>query len=105
MLQNAAMPHVMWQLQGIQEPVYAEHEGEGSEADIPVIDHFELVEPGLLTPEEYEKSMKDLAAFLSYLGEPAQLKRKKLGVWVMLFLAIFALLAFLLKAEYWRDVH
>ncbi len=43
--------------------------------------------------------------FLEYLGEPAEVKRKNVGIWVMLFLALFALLAYALKAEYWRDVH
>ena len=49
--------------------------------------------------------MRDLAAFIDYLGEPAQLKRKKIGVWVMLYMAFIAFLANLLKFEYWRDVH
>ncbi len=102
-LQNASMPHVFWQLQGIQEPVYKTVSEGGVERQ--VVDYLELVEPGSLSPEAYEDSMRDLAAFIDYLGEPAQLKRKKIGVWVMLYLSFFALLAFLLKAEYWRDVH
>lgn len=99
LLPNAAMPHVFWQLQGIQEPVYAEHDG------LRVIEHLELVEPGTLSPEAYEESMRDLVTFLAYLSEPAQIKRRNVGIWVMLFLALFALLTYLLKAEYWRDVH
>ena len=99
LLPNAAMPHVFWQLQGIQEPVYAEHAGHR------VVEHLELAEPGTQTPEEYEQSMRDLVTFLAYLSEPAQIKRRNVGIWVMLFLALFALLAWLLKAEYWRDVH
>lgn len=99
MLPNAAMPHVLWQLQGIQKPVYAEHDG------MTVIDHLVLDSPGLQTPEEYEGTARDIATFLDYLGEPSKLKRKAIGIWVMLFLAAFALLAFALKSEYWRDVH
>lgn len=102
-LANAAMPHVMWQLQGIQEPVYRVEDHGGIETK--VIDRLELTEPGLMTPEEYKGAMRDLAAFLTYVSEPAQLKRKQIGVWVMLYLAFFALLAYLLKAEFWRDVH
>ncbi len=102
-LQNAAMPHVLWQLQGIQEPIYETHEEGGVETH--TVTGFELVEPGLMSEEEYEGAMRDLAAYLSYLGEPAQLVRKNVGVWVVLFLAFFALLAYLLKVEYWRDVH
>jgi ubiquinol-cytochrome c reductase cytochrome c1 subunit len=96
---NAAMPHVFWQLQGIQKPVYTTHEGRQ------VVDHLELAQPGLQTPEEYEETVRDLVTFLKYLSEPAQVKRKNVGIWVMLFLALFALLAFALKSEYWRDVH
>jgi ubiquinol-cytochrome c reductase cytochrome c1 subunit len=99
-LPNASMPHVMWQLQGIQKPVYAT-DAEGHVA----VDHLVLHHPGLQTPEEYEGSVRDLVTFLEYLGEPAQVKRKNIGVWVLLFLAFFTMIAYLLKAEYWRDVH
>jgi ubiquinol-cytochrome c reductase cytochrome c1 subunit len=99
MLPNASMPHVMWQLQGIQEPVYAEHDGHR------VIESLELAEPGLQTEAEYEETVRDLVGFLEYLGEPAKLKRKNVGIWVMLYLALFALVSYALKREYWRDVH
>jgi ubiquinol-cytochrome c reductase cytochrome c1 subunit len=99
LLPNASMPHVMWQLQGIQKPVYATLDGRE------VVDHLELYAPGLQTPEEYETTVRELVTFLDYLSEPAKLQRKSIGIWVMLFLTVFALLAFALKAEYWRDVH
>lgn len=99
MLPNASMPHVLWQLQGIQKPVFARH------GDVDVVDHLVLAAPGLQTPEEYQETARDLATFLDYLSEPAKLKRKGIGIWVMLFLAAFALLTYALKAEYWRDVH
>lgn len=98
-LPNASMPHVFWQLQGIQKPVYASQDGQD------VVDHLVLAEPGLQTPEEYERTVRDLVTFMEYLGEPAKLVRKDVGIWVLLFLAAFALLAYALKAEYWRDVH
>ena len=98
-LPNASMPHVMWQMQGIQKPVYATHDGHE------VIDHLTLAEPGLQSPEEYEDSVRDLVTFLEYLGEPSKVKRKNIGVWVLLFLALFTLIAYALKVEYWRDVH
>lgn len=98
-LPNASMPHVMWQMQGIQKPVYATHDGQEA------VDHLVLDSPGLLTPAEYQDSVRDLVTFLEYLGEPAQVKRKNVGVWVLLFLALFAMVSYLLKAEYWRDVH
>jgi ubiquinol-cytochrome c reductase cytochrome c1 subunit len=98
-LPNASMPHVMWQMQGIQKPVYATHDGQEA------VDHLVLDKPGLMTPEEYRDSIRDLVTFLEYMGEPAQVKRKNVGVWVLLFLALFAMVSYLLKAEYWRDVH
>ncbi|HET6563965.1 MAG TPA: cytochrome c1 [Xanthomonadales bacterium] len=98
-LPNASMPHVMWQLQGIQKPVYA------TQGDAEVVDHLVLASEGLQTPEEYETTVRELVTFLDYLSEPAKLKRKSIGIWVMLFLTLFAFVAYLLKAEYWRDIH
>jgi ubiquinol-cytochrome c reductase cytochrome c1 subunit len=103
-LANSAMPHVLWRLQGIQTPVYRQETTEsGFTHD--VIDHFELTTPGTQSAEEYEETARDLAAFLQYTGEPAVLQRKGLGVWVILFLVLFTFIAYLLKLEYWRDVH
>ena len=104
LLPNAAMPHVLWQLQGIQTPVYRQETSEGGFSH-EVIDHFELTTPGVQTAEEYEETARDLATFLYYVGEPAVLQRKSLGVWVILFLTLFTLIAYLLKVEYWHDVH
>jgi ubiquinol-cytochrome c reductase cytochrome c1 subunit len=99
MLPNAAMPHVLWQLQGIQKPVYAAH------GELRVVDHLELAKPGLQSPEEYAATARDLVAYLEYMSEPSKLKRKSIGIKVLLFLLVFAGLAYALKAEYWRDVH
>ena len=102
-LPNASMPHVMWQLQGIQVPVWSTHDdGQGAVA---TIDHLTLAKPGLQTPQEYEKTVRDLVTFLDYLSEPSKVKRKNIGIWVMMFLVLFAGISYLLKAEYWRDVH
>ena len=60
--------------------------------------------PGHQNAEEFNRSVRDITAFLEYAAEPAALKRQSLGVWVILFLAMFTLLAYLLKTEYWRDV-
>lgn len=103
-LANASMPHVLWQLQGIQTPVYRQETTEAGYTH-EVIDHFEIAVPGTQSAEEYEETTRDLAAFLVYVGEPAVLQRKSLGVWVILFLVLFTLIAYLLKVEYWRDVH
>jgi ubiquinol-cytochrome c reductase cytochrome c1 subunit len=102
-LPNAAMPHVMWELQGMQKPVY-KTVTEGS-VETQVVDRLELATPGLQSPEEYEQTVRDLVNFLVYLGEPAQLQRKDIGIWVMVYLALFTFIAYLLKREFWRDVH
>lgn len=104
MLPNASMPHVLWKMQGIQTPVYRQETDESGFAH-ELIDHFELTTPGTQSPAEFEETARDIAAFLDYVGEPAELKRKGVGVWVILFLVLFTFVAYLLKAEYWRDVH
>jgi ubiquinol-cytochrome c reductase cytochrome c1 subunit len=38
------------------------------------------------------------------MGEPAQLDRKRLGVWVLMFLAVFTVLAWGLNKSYWKDI-
>ena len=60
---------------------------------------------GELNQEEYDQAIRDLVNFLEYSGEPMKLERQRLGWWVMGFIAIFFILAILLKKEYWRDVH
>jgi ubiquinol-cytochrome c reductase cytochrome c1 subunit len=104
MLANASMPHVLWKMQGVQTPVYRQ-ETDDSGFTHEVIDHFELTTPGTQSPAEFEETARDIAAFLDYAGEPAKLKRKGIGIWVILFLVLFTSVAYLLKAEYWRDVH
>lgn len=106
---GASMPHVLWEQQGIQHPVTeAKHNHcEKGEYQDQCIKGFEISEAqkGTLSEEEYDRLARDLSAFLAYVGEPAALKRQSMGVWVVLFLAFFTFLAYLLKKEYWRDVH
>jgi ubiquinol-cytochrome c reductase cytochrome c1 subunit len=63
------------------------------------------VSPGQLSREEYDAFVRDLVNFLDYVGEPTQVDRRALGVWVILFLLVFTWLAWLLKKDYWKDVH
>jgi ubiquinol-cytochrome c reductase cytochrome c1 subunit len=101
---DVGMPHVLWQLQGWQEAKFdVVTDEQGNEHT--TFSHFELVEPGEMTPEEYDEAVRDLVAFLTYVGEPVQLERQHLGIYVLLFLAIFFVIAYLLKKEYWKDVH
>jgi ubiquinol-cytochrome c reductase cytochrome c1 subunit len=98
---NASMPNPLWEQQGLQQPVYGEAEAGG---DRPV-EKLELATPGAQTPAQFDQSVRDITAFLEYVGEPAGLKRQGLGVWVVLFLAFLTLLTGLLKKEFWKDVH
>jgi ubiquinol-cytochrome c reductase cytochrome c1 subunit len=94
---NASMPFPLWELQGIQTAV----KKEGSDD----VEKLELSQPGKLTPAQYQQASRDLTNFLEYAAEPAALQRQRYGIWVLLFLAGFTFLAYLLKKEYWKDVH
>lgn len=98
---NASMPNPLWELQGLQQPKYGP---KGVDGEAPV-EGFTISQPGSQTPQQFDQSARDIAAFLEYAGEPAALKRQSVGIWVLLFLAFFAFIAMLLKNEYWRDVH
>jgi ubiquinol-cytochrome c reductase cytochrome c1 subunit len=101
---NVGMPNVLWQLQGTQEAVYKTvTDDEGHERK--VLEGVELVEAGSQTPEEFDRTVRDLVNFLAYMGDPVKLERQSLGYKVLLFLFVFFIVAYLLKKEYWRDVH
>lgn len=104
LFKDVAMPHVLWELQGFQRPVYKTivHEG-GTESR--VIESLEQDSEGKYTPDAYEQTVYDLVNFLVYLSEPAKLMRQKIGIWVIIYLLSFLVLAYLLKKEYWKDVH
>jgi ubiquinol-cytochrome c reductase cytochrome c1 subunit len=101
---DVGMPHVLAELQGVQEAVY-ETVQDADGASHQVMTGLKLVEPGKQTPEEFDATVRDLVSFLAYLGEPSKLQRQALGKWVILFLVVFLVLVYLLKREYWRDVH
>lgn len=101
---DVGMPHVLQPLQGIQKPVYQEHK-DASGQTMKTIEHLEVASNGQLSPENYAGMVRDLTAFLTYAGEPMKLERQRLGVYVLLFLAVFFALAYALKMEYWKDVH
>ena len=101
---DVAMPHVLWELQGIQKPVFKMVEKEdGTQRE--VIDHLELETPGTLDSDEYQNTVNDLVNFLVYVGEPAQIQRKKTGVVVILYLLVLLVIVYMLKQEYWKDIH
>ncbi|TCT22094.1 cytochrome c1 [Thiobaca trueperi] len=94
------MPHGLSDLQGIQEPVMG-HDAAGA----PVVTGVRLVKQGRLSPQEYDAMVRDITAFLTYAGEPIQLERQRLGLYVLLFLGFLFIIAYLMKKEFWKDVH
>jgi ubiquinol-cytochrome c reductase cytochrome c1 subunit len=98
-LPSVAMPHVLSTLEGVKVAVFKTVNKEQ------VFDHFVQVAPGSQSHEEYLATVRDLVNFLDYVGEPAQVQRRSLGVKVVLFLLVFTALTYLLKREYWKNVH
>jgi ubiquinol-cytochrome c reductase cytochrome c1 subunit len=90
-LLNSAMPHVLWELQGEQE-----------------IDHktnrLFLHKSGKLTVKEYDALIADLTNYMAFMSEPDQLKRKRMGFYVVGFLFLLLFLSINLKKEFWRDI-
>ena len=99
---NVGMPHVLWELQGKRRPVYETKEEHGHE--VHVFKGWEQLTPGTLTPLQYDQAIGDLVNFLQWMGEPAQNTRVRVGVWVLLFLLVFSIIAWRLNAAYWKDV-
>lgn len=99
--ENASMPNVLWELQGLQTAVRKPGK-DGAEG---AIERLEVSTPGRQDAAAFDRTARDITAFLQYAGEPAALKREAMGVWVLLYLALFTLIAYLLKREFWKDVH
>lgn len=98
-LPGTSMPHVLWELQGYQRAVFEE-----SDAGEPVFSHFEDVSSGVMSPEDYDAFIRDTVNFLEYISEPVRATRRVLGVWVLMFLTVFLIIATMLKNQIWKDV-
>lgn len=114
-LPGASMPHVLWELQGWQKQV--EHKAAAAEGEKAEGEHkaaaegghhgsgFELVTQGSLSPEDYRAFVTDITNFMDYAAEPGKRARIGTGFKVMLFLVLLTILTYLLKKEFWRDIH
>ena len=100
---DVGMPNILWKQQGLQKVVYktVEHEG----VQVEEVDHLEVVVPGTMDRVEFDGYAADLTNFMVYLAEPIQNTRRALGWKVLGFLVIFFIFAYMLKKEYWKDVH
>lgn len=100
---QTGMPHVLWEMQGLQRAVFSEPaDGAGGARKF---ERFEQVTEGSASPDEYRRAVRDITTFLAYLGEPVRAERQGLGMLVIFFLLVFFGFAYMLKREYWKDVH
>ncbi|WER45689.1 cytochrome c1 [Cupriavidus sp. WKF15] len=99
---SVGMPHVLWELQGQRAAKFSEVEEHGEK--VHKFAGFEQLSPGKMSKVEYDQATADLVGFLDWMAEPAQNHRKRLGVWVLLFLGMFTVFAWRLNAAFWKDV-
>jgi ubiquinol-cytochrome c reductase cytochrome c1 subunit len=98
-LAGTSMPHVLWELQGFQNAVFSTDEN-----GIEHFESFEQVTPGSMSAEDYDEFVRDTTNFLEYISEPIRSTRRVLGVWVLIFLVFFWIIASMLKKQIWKDV-
>ncbi|MDP1534885.1 MAG: cytochrome c1 [Rubrivivax sp.] len=102
---SVGMPHALWELQGQQRAVYVDaKDPHDASKTVPVFKGFEALTVGTLTTAEYNLAVADLVAYLQWMGEPVQTERMRLGVWVLLFLSVFTVIAWRLNASFWKDI-
>ncbi len=102
---NVAMPHVLSYMQGIRVAKFENRKDlQDPEKVERVFVKFDQISPGSMTNDEFDSNMGDLVSFLSWMAEPVQLERKRLGVFVLLFLVLFTFLAWRLNKAYWKDI-
>lgn len=103
-LPNAAMPDVLSDLEGVKSAVFRTvKNADGTTSS--EFDSFTTTSPGNMTPEEFDAFVRDTVNFLDYVGEPVQVQRRAMGIWVVLYLLVLTGFAWLLKREYWKAVH
>jgi ubiquinol-cytochrome c reductase cytochrome c1 subunit len=101
-LAGTSMPHVLWELQGYQKAVFSEHTEDG--VTTRHFEGFELLSEGSLDAEGYDDFVRDTVNFLAYIAEPIRSERRTLGVWVLMYLIFFWIIAVMLKKQIWKDV-
>jgi ubiquinol-cytochrome c reductase cytochrome c1 subunit len=102
---DVAMPHVLWELQGQRTAKYIdEKDPHEPSKTVHRFDGFQQVTPGKLDEHGYDQAIGDLVAYLQWMGEPAQERRVRIGVWVLLFLGVLTVFTWRLNASYWKDV-
>ena len=103
-----SMPHVLWGLQGYQKANFSEHtedDGDGNTTTTIHFDGFEQITAGALDADDYDDFVRDTVNFLAYIAEPIRADRRKIGTWVIMYLLVFLVIAYMLKKQIWKDVH
>jgi ubiquinol-cytochrome c reductase cytochrome c1 subunit len=100
---SVGMPHVLWELQGERRPIFEKKMDHGHETQV-FTGRWEVVKAGKLEARAYDEAVADLVAFMQWMGEPVQKSRVQIGVWVLLFLAVFTVIAWFLNAAYWKNI-
>jgi ubiquinol-cytochrome c reductase cytochrome c1 subunit len=100
---NVGMPHALWELQGDRQPQFETREVHGHETR--VLTGWKQVSPGSMTPLQYDHAVGDLVGYLQWMGEPEQNNRVRVGVGVLIFLAILTFFTWRLNAAFWKNVH
>jgi ubiquinol-cytochrome c reductase cytochrome c1 subunit len=102
---DVAMPHVLWELQGLQERVETGAQTTDSGVVAEPQPGFILAQAGKQKPEQFDNTVRDIVNFLHYVAEPTKARRHQLGKWVLGFLLLLFIVVYLLKKEYWKDIH
>jgi ubiquinol-cytochrome c reductase cytochrome c1 subunit len=103
-LAGTSMPHVLWELQGLQKASFSDHEDSHGNM-VRQFDGFEPFIAGTMDEKAYAEFVRDTTNFLAYIAEPIRSDRRKLGVWVLMFLIFFWIIASMLKKQIWKDVN
>ena len=103
-LAGTSMPHVLWEMQGFQNAVFEAGEPNAEGVAPLVFQRFEQATPGSMSAEDFDAFVRDTVNFLEYISEPVRGTRRVLGVWVLMFLGFFLIIAIMLKKQIWKDV-
>jgi ubiquinol-cytochrome c reductase cytochrome c1 subunit len=102
---SVGMPHVLWELQGQRAAVFVdEKDPHDPSKTLHVHKGYQQLTPGSMTSAEYDNAVADLVAFLTWMGEPQLNQRVRLGAWVLVFLALFTVVAWRMNASFWKDI-
>jgi ubiquinol-cytochrome c reductase cytochrome c1 subunit len=99
---NVSMPHVLWELQGQQALKMQDRKGEHGTEHIRTLT---ITTPGTMNARAYDSLVADLVNYLVFMGEPARQNRMQIGYAVLIFLGVLFVPIYLLKQDYWKEVH